>query len=229
MAKAKKDSSKLIVGLVFAAILALVVGIALYQANTNKSLTELRARAADPCNAYPKLTAVTTGTGTVHNEQIDRFNWWENGNSAKAKVVVICSGAKFVRQFGGAITYAEVGEGDKVVIVGNYGDTTKTTILATGVTDMSTSVAREYKATVASVNPSESSFTLNAVTMVIAGKYGPYTLTVKWAPLSTKCYFQTKNTPLKCSNLAVGNRVVVSGILYDPTLTINAETIIMSY
>lgn len=228
MAKAKNDSSKLIVGLVFAAILALVVGVALYQANTGKSPTELRARAADPCAAYPKLTAVNTGTGTLHDKTDTGFNWWENGISTKVKVVVLCAGAKYVRQFGGATTYTEFAEGDKVSIMGNYGDTTKTTILATLVNNLSTSKAAEYNAKVATINPSQSSFTLSAVTMLVAGKYGPYTLTVNYTP-DTKCYFRTKQKPLACSNIAVGNNVAVTGVVYDPTLTLTATSIVMNY
>lgn len=228
MAKKKDSSSKLIVGFVFAAILALVVGVVLYQANTNKSPTELRARAADPCEAYPKLTAVNTGNGTLHDKTDTGFNWWENGVSTKVKVVVFCAGAKFVRQFGGATTYAEFAEGDKVSIMGNYGDTTKTTILATLVNNLSTSKAAEYKAKVATVNHAESIFTLSAVKMLIAGKYGSYTLTVKYTP-DTKCYFQTKQKPLACSNIAVGNSVGVTGVVYDPTLTLTATNIVVNY
>lgn len=228
MAKKKDSSSKLIVGLVVAAILALVVGFALYQANTSKSPTELRARAADPCANYPKLTPVATVEGIVHDKTDNGFNWWENGVSTKVKVVVVCAQAKITRQFGATIPYSDINEGDSVAMTGNFGDTTKTTILATWVRNMSTSVASEYNAKVATVNPSQSSFTLNAVTLRRAGKLGKYTLNVIYTP-TTKCYFRTTNKPIACSAISVGNTATVQGIVYDPTLTLTATTITMDY
>lgn len=229
MAKKKDSSSKLILGLVVAAVLALVVGIALYQANSGKSSTELRARAADPCEAYPKLSAIVTDArGTVHDKTENGFNWWENGVSTKVKVVVVCAGAKFTRQFGGDIPYSDIKEGDSVGMSGNYGDTTKTTILATWVRNFSTSKAAEYKAKVATVNHAQSTFTLSSVQMLVAGKYGPYTLTVNYTP-NTKCYFRTKQKPFACTNIAVGNSVAVTGVVYDPTVTLTAENIVVNY
>lgn len=228
MAKKKDSSLKLIVGLVVAAILAVAVGVVLYQANTNKSATELRARAADPCEAYPKLTAVNTTWGVVHDKTDSGFNWWEKRESTKVKVVVLCAGAKFTREFGGDIPYSDINEGDSVALTGNYGDTTKTTILARLVKSYSTSKAAEYSANVATVNHAESSFTLSAVKMIVAEKSGSYTLNVKYTP-TTKCYFRTKQKPLACSAIAVGNSVGVTGVVYDPTLTLTATNIVVNY
>jgi len=229
MAKKKDSSSKLIVGLVVAAILAVVVGVVLYQSNTGKSPTEMRARAVDPCEAYPKLSAIAIDKrGTVHDKTENGFNWWENGVSTKVKVVVVCAGAKFTRQFGADVPYSDINEGDSVAMTGNYGDTTKTTILASWVRNFSTSKAGEYKSKVATVNHSQSSFTLSGVTLLVAGKYGPYTLTVNYTP-DTKCYFRTKQKPFACTNIAVGNSVAVTGVVYDPTLTLTAENIVVNY
>lgn len=228
MVKKKDSSSKLILGLVVGVVLTTVVGVALYQANTSRSLTEMRVSATDPCEAYPKLSPVTTGTGTLHDKTDIGFNWWESGQSTRAKAVVLCAGAQFVREFGGATTYDKFLEGDKVKITGNFGDTTKTTILATLVNNISTSKAGEYKAKVATVNHAQSSFSLNGVTLLVAGKYGPYTLTVNYTP-DTKCYFRTRQKPFACTNIAVGNTVVVTGVVYDPTLTLTAENIVVNY
>lgn len=227
MAKAKHKtlfkSSWLIVGGI-GLVLALGVSLIALQSKDN---SDVRSRAADPCSAYPKLTAVTTGGGTVHDKTDTGFNWWQNGISNKVKVVIVCAGAKITRQFLADIPYSDILEGDSVQLSGNYGDTTKTTILATGIRDLSTSVAREYNSTVATVNPSQSSFTLSAITMVRAGVTGKYTLNVKYTT-GTKCYFQTKQTSLPCTSIAVGNRAAVRGVVYDPTLTLTASAIIIN-
>lgn len=227
MAKAKHKtlfkSSWLIVGGIG---LALALGVSLI-ALQSKDNSDVRSRAADPCSAYPKLTAVTTGSGTVHDKTDNGFNWWQNGISNKVKVVIVCAGAKITRQFLADIPYSDILEGDTVQLSGNYGDTTKTTILAKGVRDLSTSVAREYNSTVATVNHPQSSFTLSAITMVRAGVTGKYTLNVKYTT-GTKCYFQTKQTSLPCTSIAVGNRVAVRGVVYDPTLTLTASAIIIN-
>lgn len=47
MAKAKNNSTKLIVGLVFGTILAVAVGITLYQTNSSKSIGDVRSRASE--------------------------------------------------------------------------------------------------------------------------------------------------------------------------------------
>ncbi len=226
MAKKKKNSSKVLLAVVFGLIALVVLGVAAYQSNNSKSQTEMRALAADPCSAYPKLTAVTTGNGTVHDKTDTGFNWWQNGISNKVKVVIVCAGAKITRQFLADIPYSDIIEGDTVQLSGNYGDTTKTTILAKGIRSLSTSVAREYNSTVATVNHSQSSFTLSAITMVRAGVTGKYTLNVKYTS-DTKCYFQTKQTSLPCTSIAVGNRAAVRGVVYDPTLTLTASAIII--
>ena len=214
-----------IFGLVTLAVLAFVA----YQTNNSKSQTEMRALAADPCEAYPKLSPIATDTkGTVHDKTDVGFNWWEKGVSTKVKVVVVCAGAKFTRQFGADVPYSDINEGDSVGMTGNYGDTTKTTILATWVRNFSTSKAAEYSANVATVNHAESSFTLSAVKMLVAGKYGSYTLNVKYTP-ETKCYFRTKQKPIACTNIAVGNSVGVTGVVYDPTLTLTATSIVINY
>ncbi len=226
MAKAKHKtlfkSSWLIVGGI-GLVLALGVSLIALQSKDN---SDVRSRAADPCASYPKLSAVTTGNGTVHDKTDTGFNWWQNGISNQVKVVVVCAGAKFTRQFLGNIPYSDIQEGDNVQLSGNYGDTTKTTILARGIRDISTSKAVEYQAKVATVNPSQSSFTLSAVTMLVAGRYGQYTLNVKYTP-TTKCYFRTKQKPVACSSIAVGNRVAATGVVYDPTITLTATTIVI--
>lgn len=188
----------------------------------------LVSKASDPCAAYPKLSPIKSAEGTVHDKTDIGFNWWENGVSTKVKVVVLCAGSKFTRQFGADIPYSDIKENDIVTMTGNFGDTTKTTILATWVRNMSTSVAGEYVSRVATVNHSQSSFTLNAVTMKVAGKYGPYTLNVKYSP-TTSCYFRSKQKPFDCSNIAVGNRAAVSGIVDDNTITMNATNIVIDY
>ncbi len=226
MATSKNVSPKVVAGLLFLAILVMVLIVVGSQASNAKPQTDIKARAADPCEAYPKLSAVTTGNGILHDKTESGFNWWQNGISTKVKVVVVCAGAKFTRQFGADIPYSDIREGDNVQLSGNYGDTTKSTILANLVRDMSTSKAIEYNAKVATVNHSQSSFTLSAITMLVAGRYGPYTLNVKYSP-DTKCYFQTRQKPLACSSIAVGNRVAVTGVVYDPTLTLTATTIVI--
>ena len=67
-------------------------------------------------------------------------------NSGLSKIVVVCAGAKFTKQFGGSYTYADIKVGDKVSVVGFYGDATKTTILAKLVRDTSVSNAPEMNA-----------------------------------------------------------------------------------
>ncbi len=229
MATKNKNSSVLIVAAIFAIVAIAVLGVVVSQTNSSKSQTQMKARAADPCEAYPKLSPIVTDTrGTVHDKTDVGFSWWENGVSTKVKVVVVCAGAKLTRQFGATIPYSDINEGDSVAMTGNYGDTTKTTILATWVRNFSTSKAGEYKAKVATVNHSQSSFTLSGVTLLVAGKYGPYTLTVNYTP-NTKCYFRTKQKPFACTNIAVGNSVAVTGVLYDPTLTLTAENIVVNY
>ncbi len=230
MRSTDRHSFKLMVGVVIGTIIALLVGVTLYQVTTSKSQGEIRARAADPCESYPKLSPIVTDEGIVHDKTDNGFNWWQNGISTKVKVVIVCAGAKITRQFGATIPYSDVREGDRVAMTGNYGDTTKSTILATWVRNMSTSVAKEtgVNAKVATVNPSDSSFTLSAVMMKVAGKYGPYTLNVNYTP-TTNCYFRTKNKPLACSSIAVGNRAAVTGIVYDPTITMTATSIVIDY
>lgn len=218
---------KLIPGLIVMSIFAVVVGISFYQTNTSKPQSELRVGATDPCAAYTKSGAVSTGTGIVHDKTDNGFNWWENGQLTKSKAVVICSGAKVVREFGGSITYAEVKEGDKVTVSGFYGNTAKSTILAKLVTDMSTEKVIELNATVKSVD-SNGTLTLNPVNVLIAGKTGQYELIVTHDS-ATKCFTSTLNKPIDClfGSTVVKQKVAVTGVLSDNTLTLAAIQIVV--
>lgn len=213
---------------VFGLLALVVLAIVVYQTNNGKSQAELRARAADACADYTKSKPLNPGLlGTVHNKTDAGFDWWVDGKVANSKVVIVCAGATFLRQFYGPMTYADIKEGDNVAMFGAWTDTAKTTILATLVTDVSTAQAAEFNAAVATVNPSGNSLTLSAVTMLIAGKYGPYTLNVTYDTDATKCYTTSLNKPLDCSTIAVGKRVAVTGVLYDNTLTIAARKIVV--
>lgn len=131
------------IGVVVGTIIALAVGVTLYQTTRSKSQGELRARAADPCESYTKQGSATI-LGTVQSLDADRFTI--GVDSGLSKIVVVCADAKFTKQFGGSYSYADLKVGDKVSVVGFYGDTTKTTILVKLVRDTSVSNAPEKKA-----------------------------------------------------------------------------------
>lgn len=140
MAKPRDNSVKLMIGIVVGTIVALAVGVTLYQINNQVGM---RAKAADPCEAYTKQ-GPATDPGTVQSLDVDRFTMAQD--SGLSKIVVVCAGAKFTKQFGGSYTYADLKVGDKVSVAGFYGDATKTTVLAKLVRDTSVSKAPEMKA-----------------------------------------------------------------------------------
>ncbi len=189
----------------------------------------LISNAADPCAAYTKQKPFGQASGVIASKSTSTFVWNMNGDAATPKVVVPCAGTSITRQAGGAITFADLQVGDHVDMMGWYGDTTKTTVLPTWIRDNSTSLSQEWGATVASVNPSASSFMLNAVDLVLGGVKGSYQLNVKYTP-STKCYTNTTNNskttkPVSCSSVAVGQTVAVTGLLDDQTRTVTANKI----
>lgn len=142
MVKPRDNSVKLMIGVVVGTIIALAVGVTLYQTTRSKSQGELRARAADPCEAYTKSGAANN-SGTIQSLDTDRFTMAQD--SGVAKIVVVCANAKFTKQFGGSFTYADLSVADKVSVIGFYGDATKTTILANLVRDTSVSKTPEIK------------------------------------------------------------------------------------
>lgn len=138
----RDNSVKLMIGVVVGTIIALAVGVTLYQTTRNKSQGELRARAADPCEAYTK-SGVVNSSGTIQSLDIDRFTMAQD--AGVTKIVVVCANAKFTKQLGGSYSYVDLKVGDKVSVVGFYGDATKTTILSHIVRDTSVSKKPEIK------------------------------------------------------------------------------------
>ncbi len=132
MAKLRANSVRTTIGVVVGTIVALAVGVTLYQMNNQVGT---RAKAANPCESYGKPKdiikngLVRNKLGTVQSKSSDRFVWVEDGNPV-SKVVVMCAGAKLNKRLGGNLSYAELKVGEKVFVIGVYGDATKTTILA---------------------------------------------------------------------------------------------------
>lgn len=229
----KKSSSPISYSLIFAIIITAALVLAVYQ--TVYGNFKLGAKADNPCSAYTRQRPVSSSgsaTGVVASKQIDRFIWNLDGSPLTPKTVILCPGTSITRQFGGAIAYADINVGDKVDLAGSYAgfagmQPSDTIILPTWLRDTSTSMARELTSTVATVDPLNSSFVLDAVNMKIAGKFGKYQLNVKYT-LTTKCYAATKtNTKrvIDCKTVAVGQTAQVSGVLEDQTLTMTATQI----
>lgn len=223
--RTKKASSTINFNLVLAIIITAALVMAVYQVVNGNF--QLGVEANDACNTYTKQKPLGSASGIVQSKGDGQFVWNLNGDINTPKVVVICARTQITRQLGGAITYADIQVGDRVDVGGFYGDTTGSTILAGWVRDTATSQAREATSTVKSVNVSDSSFVLNAVDMILAGKRGAYTLNVKYTD-ATKCHTETKNkTPkaISCSSVAVGQTAAVTGLLDDRTMTLTADLI----
>ncbi|MBI2310846.1 hypothetical protein HYU90_03455 [Candidatus Collierbacteria bacterium] len=222
--RTKKSASTINYSLIFAIIITAALVLTVYQAVNGNF--QLGARAGD-CGSYTKRKPFGEATGIVKSVGEDRFVWNLNGDTTKPKTVVICGGTSITRQFGGAMTLADIGVGDKVDLMGWYGDATNTTILPTWVRDASTSMAKEVTSKVAEVDPLNNSLVLDAVNMKFAGKFGVYKLNVLYNS-ATKCFAGTKNNTkrsIECSTIAVGKTAEVSGLLDDQTLTMTATQI----
>lgn len=231
--RTKKSSLKIDYSLVFAIIITATLVMAVYQVVNGNF--QLGAKADNPCRAYTREKPVSpsgSASGVVASKQIDRFIWNLDGNPLTPKTVILCPGTTITRQFGGAITYADIKVGDKVDLSGSYAgfagmQASDTTILPNWLRDTSTSMAQELTSTVATVDPVNSSFVLDAVRMKVAGKFGVYQLNVKYTS-ATKCSAATKNNTkrvIDCKTIAVGQTAQVSGVLEDQTLTMTATQI----
>jgi len=205
---------------------------AVYQI-TNGSFN-LVSNASDPCSAYTRKKPIGEASGIVASKTENSFVWNLNGNASTPKVVLICAGTQITRQFGGNMTYADIKVGDRIALAGWYGGTvglqaSNTTILPQWLRDTSTSRAGEWSSTVSFVDAPNSSFTLNAIDLVVSGVRGSYKLTVKYTP-STQCYTESRVKTKKsilCSSITLGQTVAVGGVLDDQTLTLTADRILV--
>ena len=231
--RSSKSSSTINYSLIFAIIITAALVLTVYQAINGNF--QLGAKADNPCNAYTRerpVSSTGSASGVVASKGETTFVWNLDGDATKPKVVVVCAGTSITRQFGGAITYADIRVGDKVDLAGSYAGTagmqaSDTSILPTWLRNTSTSMAKELVSTVATVDPANSSFVLDAVNMKVAGKFGVYKLNVVYNS-ATKCFAGTKNNTKKvinCSTIAVGKTAEVSGLLDDQTLTMTATQI----
>ncbi len=231
--RTKKSAPTINYSLIFAIIITAALVLTVYQAVSGNF--QLGAKADNPCNAYTRERPVSptgSATGIVASKGETSFVWNLDGDVTKPKVVVLCAGTSITRQFGGAITYADIKVGDKVDLSGSYAGTvgmqaSDTTILPNWLRDASTSMAKEVTSTVATVDPLNNSLVLDAVNMKVAGKFGAYKLNVLYNS-TTKCLTGTKNNTkrsIECSTIAVGKTAEVSGSLDDQTLTMTATQI----
>ena len=122
-------------GLLFIVIIAVALVVVLLQ--TKKGPTEMRARAADPCEAYKKGKLVPKPglIGTIQSMKEDRFSMIVGGGPT-TKVIVICAGTTITNKSYQKLTYANLKVGDKVTVSGTY-DNTGMTILANTITQNS--------------------------------------------------------------------------------------------
>lgn len=127
-----------IIGLLFIAIVAVALVVFVFQ--TKKAPTEMRARAADPCEAYNRGKPIPKSgfLGTIQSMKEDSFVLRIGGGSV-SKIIVVCAGTTITNKSNAKLSYKNLAVGNKVTVAGNYGDNTGTTILSTSVTQNSKS------------------------------------------------------------------------------------------
>jgi len=121
--------------LIFPLIIVAILAIAAYQTINGDFL--FGARAGDPCSSYTKQKPLGMASGIVTGKQDGQFVWNLNGDNTKPKVVVLCARTKITKKLGGSLAYADIKVGDRIELVGWYGDTTKTTVIPAWIRDTS--------------------------------------------------------------------------------------------
>ena len=124
-------------GLIFPLIIIAILAIAAYQTINGDFL--LGAKAGDPCSSYTRQKPLGTASGIVASKQDGQFIWNLNGDSTKPKVVVLCARTKITKKLGSGLAYADIKVGDRLELLGWYGDTTKSTVLPAWIRDISSS------------------------------------------------------------------------------------------
>ncbi|MBI2326060.1 hypothetical protein HYU91_01605, partial [Candidatus Collierbacteria bacterium] len=124
-------------GLIFPLIIIAILAIAAYQTINGDFL--LGAKAGDPCSSYTRQKPLGTASGIVVSKQDGQFIWNLNGDSTKPKVVVLCARTKITKKLGSGLAYTDIKVGDRVELLGWYGDTTKSTVLPAWIRDISSS------------------------------------------------------------------------------------------
>ncbi len=121
--------------------------------------------------------------------------------NGKQVTVVTDSNTKLWRRFGAKSSLDEMSAGDKLTIVGTWTDSTKTTVKASSIRDLSIQKrAGQFLGIVKSV--SSDGFVVTPV------KRGDQAVTVS----STTKFVNLKNQPITLADIHVGNRVRVTGM-----------------
>ncbi len=131
-------------GLIFPLIIIVILATAAYQTINGDFF--LGAKAGDPCSSYTRQRPLGTAFGIVTSKQDGQFIWNLNGDGTKPKAVVLCARTKITKKFGGSLAYADIKVGDRLELLGWYGDTTQTTVIPAWIRDAS-ALAVTIKAT----------------------------------------------------------------------------------
>lgn len=137
---------------------------------------------------------------------------------SKTYTVNVDSNTKYRRHFWGKSSFDEISVGDKVNVWGRFTDSTKTTILATLIRDLS--IMKRHGVFIGTVsNLSGSTFTLNTV------RRGAQTVTLTG---STVCVNRMEQV-MSCSDIKNGDRVRVKGLWDVTNKTITEVTKVKDY